>query len=266
MSKTQFLVPSIGQHSFSVYASGRHLYRFRQYWKPLFSFFVLLIFVSCKKGDSPAGEELRLGTCSAVTPDAGLIQTGVADSFVYRTSGGGIIVIKPELSVTIRHEQYAGFKLELWGLDVVNGATKLVANHENLNGKHIKDKVNGRRSVILPDGAKLTIRGGSNYLELIRSVSIIDGNTSHYFSFSCNQVVLEHSATSPVLAQALDELEADGETSALEFTTDGLLWVNIYEENNSGTKVNNRVPLGELKRAIPTLVTDHYDDPRLGHT
>lgn len=228
--------------------------------------FSILIFSSCKKGDTPAAEELKLGTCAAVTPKAGMIQSGVADSFVYRTSGGGIIVIKPALSVTIRHEQYPGFKIELWGMEVVNGTAKLVGNHENLNGKHIKDKETGRRSVILPDGAKLTIKGGSDYLGLIRSVSIIDGSTSQLLSFSCNQVVLEHSSSSPTLASALDQLEADGETSAVEFTTDGLLWVNIYSENVQGTKVYSRVKLGELKWAIPSNVTDHYDDPRIGHT
>ncbi|HPN60062.1 MAG TPA: hypothetical protein PLU11_12835, partial [Chitinophagaceae bacterium] len=130
----------------------------------------------------------------------------------------------------------------------------------------IKDKETGRRSVILPDGAKLTIKGGSDYLGLIRSVSIIDGSTSQLLSFSCNQVVLEHSSSSPTLASALDQLEADGETSAVEFTTDGLLWVNIYSENVQGTKVYSRVKLGELKWAIPSNVTDHYDDPRIGHT
>lgn len=230
---------------------------------PLFS---VLIFSSCKKGDTPAADELKLGTCSAVTPKAGMVQSGVADSFMYRTSGGGIIVIKPDISVTIRHEQYPGFKLELWGIEVVNGAAKLVGNHENLNGKHIKDKESGRRSVIFPDGAKLTIKGGNDYLGLIRSVSIIDGSNSHVLSFSCNQVVLEHSSTSVSLAQALDELEADGEASVIEFTADGLLWVNSYLENSSGTKVYNRVPLGEIMKATPTLVRDYYDDPRLGHT
>ncbi len=252
--------------SATVFASGNSFNRSRMIRIPGFFFLLVIFFISCTKKDKPAGEELRLGTCSAVTPIAGLTQAGIADSLVYRTSDGGIIVIRPDLSMAVRHEQYTGFKLEFWGIEVVNGSSKLVANHENLNGKHIKDKESGSRSVILPDGAKLTIRGGSNYLDLIRSVSIIDGNISHHFSFSCNQVVLEHSATSPALAQALDDLEADGEASALEFTTEGLLWVNIYVENSTGTKVYNRVPLGEIIRANPTLVRDYYDDPRLGHT
>lgn len=252
--------------SATVFATGNTFSMSRIIRIPGFFFLFLFVFASCKKGDKPVVEELKLGTCSAVTPKAGLTQSGVADSFVYRTSGGGIIVIKPELSVTVRHEQYPGFKIELWGMETVNGTLKLVANHENLNGKHIKDKETGRRSVILPDGAKLTIKGGSGYLDIIQSVSIIDGSTSHLFSFSCNQVVLEHSSSSPTLATALDQLEADGETSAVEFTTEGLVWVNIYTENMQGTKVNNRVMLGEIKRSLPNNVNDFYDDPRFGHT
>jgi len=33
-----------------------------------------------------------------------------------------------------------------------------------------------------------------------------------------------------------------------------------------GTKVNNRVMLGEIKRSLPNNVNDFYDDPRFGHT
>jgi hypothetical protein len=99
---------------------------------------------------------------------------------------------------------------------------------------------------------------------LLISVSIYDGDESHRINSSCKTV--EHSSISATTAQQLDNAEPDGETGTFEFTSTGLLYVNIYTEEVAGNKIMNRVLLGEIIRSNPNQVNDYYDDPRLGHT
>lgn len=220
---------------------------------------IILFTSACKK------DKKSTGTCSvsAVPPTGHLTYTNASGPYTFRTNGGGTIVINPAGGVTIIHDNYAGFKIELWGDTTVNGQTKTSANHENLNGKHIKDRLGARRTIIFPDGAKVTLIADGVNGPLI-SVSIYDGAESHRINPVCN--TLESSSTILTTAQQLDNAEADGETGAIEFTASGLVFVNIYTENTVGNKVMNRYNLGEIFRNNPNMVNDHYDDARLGHT
>ena len=97
------------------------------------------------------------------------------------------------------------------------------------------------------------------------SLSIYDGSQVHHINLTCG--VLEYSnASSADLARRMDEAEADGEAGGFEITDTGLIFFNLYTEDEPGRKVENRYDLGELDRNAPDQVKDHYEDPRLGNT
>jgi hypothetical protein len=75
-----------------------------------------------------------------------------------------------------------------------------------------------------------------------------------------------YSAVDQRITTLLDQAQADGETSTLEITQTGLLYVTIYTEDQPGNKIMNRVELGSLVNGKPNQVNDLFDDPRLGHT
>ncbi|MCR6721176.1 MAG: hypothetical protein NVV59_13035 [Chitinophagaceae bacterium] len=115
-----------------------------------------------------------------------------------------------------------------------------------------------------PDGAKMTIVASGEYLPVIQ-ISVYEGNECHRIIADCLYASIS-STGDAAKAKQMDDAEADGETSTIEFLTNGLLWLNIYTENTPGNKIMNRVPLGELDKLNPSNVHDHYDDPRFGHT
>jgi hypothetical protein len=225
---------------------------------------LLLCFVSCKKDSEEENEELPLlGTCTAVDPAAGITYTNAAGPYTLRTSGGGKIVIDPALNIIISHDAYPGFTLELWGTLPVGGGTKTAANHENLNGKHIKDRLGNNRTILFPDGAKLTLVTEGPYGKLL-SVTLYDGATAHHINTTCNK--LEYSAISASIARRLDEEQPDGETGGFEISSTDLKFFNIYVEETKGNKVTNRYELGQIIKASPSQVNDFFDDPRLAST
>src|SRR5690554_6310376 len=132
---------------------------------------LLLSLAACKDADdnSPNLEE-----CVPVDPTGNISQTTPSGPYTFRTSGGGTIVIDTKVSVSITHDEYPGFEIEMWGSADVNGVTKTSALHENLNGKHIKNRQGDRRTIIFPDGAKVTMVAADTDGPL-RSISIYDG-------------------------------------------------------------------------------------------
>lgn len=222
---------------------------------------LILCMASCKKN---SGEEPLpvFGTCQAVPAKGHLSYTNPGGPYTFRTNGGGTITISELGQIIIKHDNYPGFSIEFWGGDA-NPANKMSASHENLNGKHIKDRERTRRTFIFPDGAKITFAAPPPFQPLT-FISIYDGAEVHHINPVCNTV--EYSAVNASIAQQLDDAEEDGETSTIEISAEGLLWNNIYTEDSPGNKVMNLVPLGELRRDSPSLVRDFYDDPRLGHT
>jgi len=227
---------------------------------------IMLVFISARQKNEDDEEDKLpvLGTCEPVIFTGNLSQSITENTITYLTSGGGKIVMDQKNTIiTITHADYQNFKIDLWGSLVVNGETLNSANHENLNGKHIKDRLGNRRSIIFPDGAKITmVAAGLN--EQLVSVSIHDGNEYHHINFNC--MIMEYSSANSLYAQKLDDNEVDGETGTFEITDTGLLFYNIYKEDVVGQKVDERVPLGEIFYSDPTRINDYYDDPRLSRT
>jgi len=220
---------------------------------PLLILIMMIFSLSCKKKPKNVPEELPVfGSCEVVAPVGGM-SLSPDGGFIYQTSGGGKIVINHDLSLIISHKDYAGFSLEFWG-SVPQGAASY--NHENLNGKHVKDRVGNRRTVVFPDGAKITwyVREA---LGPAVSITIYDGDQVHHINPACN--TLEYSTDNPVVAKRLDDLEADGETCTFEITATGLRFKNIYTEEMAGNKVMDAVLIAELFKDNPTRVNDYWN-------
>ena len=204
----------------------------------------------------------EFGKCAPVTQVSNLTieNTAAGPKYHYISSGGAKIDIDPMFNVVAKYSGYANFNLEYWGNVNVDGTLKIGASHENLNGKHIKDRVGLRRTLVFPDGVKFTMIANGEQGQLL-SISIFDGPMMHHINTVCNTI--EYSASNLELTKAIDNSEADGETAIFELTTTGLLYSNIYTENVAGTKVQSAVKLGEIFLANPGQVNDYYDDPRL---
>lgn len=222
--------------------------------------FILLVLFSCKKNkEENKGPEL--GTCKPVPATGSLSQASATAPFVYKTADGWTITIKLRDYIRVEHDTYSQYNLELWG---VLETGELSGNHENLNGKHLKDRLTNKRSIILPGGTKITMHVKGSFYSQLTMVSIYDGAAAHHINALCG--VLEYSGSNIAISQQLDNQQADGETASFEISDNGLLFVNIYNEDSPGNKITERVLLGELFKSNPTRVNDYFDDPRLGHT
>lgn len=215
-------------------------------------------FACTKKKDET---QSPLNSCIAVVPQGKLTKGASPAVFTYKTADGWVITIDFDNSIILQHETIRHYNLELWGMVM---AGELSGNHENLLGKHIKDRLTNKRSIILPGGTKITLHVQDTYYFRLTAVSIYDGKDAHHINATCNTLV--YSATDAAMTQKLDNEQADGETAALELSDSGLIFVNIYNETTPGNKVMERVLLGELFRDTPNRVNDHFDDPRLSHT
>jgi hypothetical protein len=220
---------------------------------------------ACKKSNGTSGDEIPVfGTCNAVSlATNGHLTYDAGTGYTFHTSGGGIIVIDRQNYIKYMHDAYSGFNVAWWSDATVNGQSVNAAEHESLNGKHIKDRSGSVRTLLFPDGAKLTLVADGDVGPVL-SITIFDGKEVHHINTACN--TLEYSTTDSPFAKALDDREADGEAAIIEFTTSGLLYVNLYLEATPGNKVMDRVVLGEIFRDDPGRVSDYYDDPRYGNT
>lgn len=226
---------------------------------------IMMMLNSCKKsGTVPTDDTPRLGTCVAVIPKGKLSYNSSTQTYTFRTSGGGTVTITSTY-ILYEHDDYPDLSIEWWGNAGTPDNPMNSANHENLNGKHIKDREGLRRSFIFPDGAKITTVASETYYGPPVSISLYDGAEIHHINAACNNV-LEYSGIDRSFAEKMDAEEADGETASIEITEAGLLYLNIYTEDTPGNKILKRVPLGGLERGKRNLINDFYDDPRIGHT
>ena len=218
--------------------------------------FTLTLFPACRKDKSPK-------PCGPVTV-LGDLTLRCDGKYEFQTSGGGNILIDLQLAqIIVSHKDYPNFKIEFWGAVLAGQQQVVNFNHENLNGKHIKDRLLATRTLVLPDGSKLTMASTGMDKE-IHTISIYDGNESHQFDFATKKV--KHSSLDAAKAQQLDAAEPDGEAATFSMDNNGLEFFNSYNELTPGNKVSGRVLLGTIERAQPTQVNDYFDDPRLGHT
>ncbi len=146
---------------------------------------------------------------------------------------------------------------------------------EFLNGKHIKNFDGTVRTVLLPDGSKITMESDAATVT-IKATSIYDAGQSHEIGNAGN--VVRHSCVNATVATQRDTAQADGETAVLwnprapAAAAGNLLYMDIYvEQTGTGGVVSrtyNPYYLGETGDPVtnPTQVIDFYDDPRLAAT
>lgn len=201
-------------------------------------------------------------TACGATPVGGLAVNGNG-SLTYTTRSGRWRVQLNGIQAVLEYADPVKHKWELWG-----------ELHENLNGKHIKEWQSLRRTLILPDGTKITASATSKALGLA-TTSIYDGARSYRVNAAGNTVL--HSCIDATVAAQRDADEADGETGFLALlrsptsTLGALLALNIYNETGPAspfTRTYDFVPLGLTGEPEnnPSLVSDYYDDPDLGNT
>lgn len=220
--------------------------------------------------DTDGGEQLPvLGTCQEVAPQGGFLVEG--DGIYEYNSGKGTVIkihdqeINDSRSLTVTVTYNEKYTVQFWGDDGrMSGPREPFASHENLNGKHIKDRLGDNRTLITPDGTKITIVSSGPY-RAASAITIYNGGSVHHINIGCTK--LEYSAANnPFISQRMDELQPDGETSMLEDTPDTVWFYNIYNEDTPCNRVYERVNLGSLPKANENQVNDLYDDPRLAHT
>lgn len=222
-----------------------------------FAFLLIIILSSCKKENQLADEPIAT-TPNFVEAKGDLTMNGNHGPFIFRTNGGGTIIVDltddvPEIIIT--HDSFPAFHLEFWGVDSFN---TLCGSHENLNGQDIKDRFGIRRSIIFPDGAKITMTSGPGaYFEPLATISIYDQEESHRINATSKTLI--HSSTDATVAEQYDEAEADGEAGGFEFTLTGLLFFNDYTEDTPGNIITDHYNLGEIFYDIPNMVVDYYE-------
>ncbi len=212
---------------------------------------------SCKKSTDDNDQFPIFGTCEAVAAKGHLTFNSSNGTYTYKTRGGGTIVINSTTAITISHADYVGFSIDLWGGFIIDGVTKLGYNHENLNGKHVKDKIAKNRTILFPDGAKITITADS-IIAPVLSISIYDGKEAHRINLRCSTRTIEWSTASSEFTQQIDNAEADGETGGFRFTATGLVFDDYYIEQIAGNKVQDTIPIGEIFRSSPSQVNDYW--------
>ncbi len=228
---------------------------------------LLLPVVSCKKDSGTDYGLPQLGTCQAVGLPNGLHEED-GRSYAYTSSSGTDIKLHRDdrggLTLTMTFmpfpDQYA--TVQLWGDEPTSGA-KYVARFENLNGKLYKQRIGKNRTIIFPDGLKVTLVADGPRAS-VTAISIYDGGMAHHLNVNCN--VVEYGGFNPAVAKGLDDQQADGETSMFELTDTQLILYNAYTEDVPGKKIQQRVDLGSLEKGKPNLVNDLYDDPGLDFT
>ena len=219
--------------------------------------------------DTQGGIEMpALGTCQEVTPQGGFLVEGNG-IYEYNSGKGTVIKIdaspvndQDRLTVTVTYNGTT--TVQFWGGEVENNSPRPFATHENFNGKHLKDRLGNNRTLITPDGTKITMVSTGPY-EVVTAITIYSKGGVHHLNTTCNK--LEYSVSdNPFIAQRMDDLQADGETSLMEDTPDEVWLYNIYNEDTPCNRVYQRVNLASRPKNIPTQVNDLYDDPRLAHT
>ncbi len=166
------------------------------------------------------------------------------------------------LTITLTDISYPNtVTYELWG-DISDA--DYFAPFESHNDKHLKNRIgSNNRTIFFLDGTKITCVSALPTAS-VSGISIYYSANVHHINVSCDK--LEYSASNAIIANRLDEVQADGKNSTYELTEKRLIFYNIYTEDIPGTKVEQRINLGELQVEYPRMVNDLYDDPRLDHT
>jgi len=195
---------------------------------------------------SPAGG-------STTAPTGRLSQpAGPGSPARYVTSAGWLVIMDLSTITVISPDEKATY--QHWGHP-----------HENLNGKHVKDWLTTRRTMLLPGNAMITLKASGPH-GVVDAVSIYDVDQTHKLNMTNNTV-----AMSALLVRVGEATEPDGETMRIWHIGNGRYYAeNVYSEETTGegsAAQQDEVPLGATGGdANPNQVNDYYDDLRLGHT
>ncbi len=238
-------------------------------WSVMVALSFCLLNTSCKKEEKEKEPDNNtealptLNTCIGVAPAAGLTYSADENLFTFTGANGVLVTVNLEGSVTMAYESELQMSYSLWGY----ATDSIFCNHESLNGQHTKDRLGTTRSLLYPDGTKITLvveNTTQSEFYRVKGVVIKSGTACHYINMMCG--VLEYSGNSAHIATQLDNLFPDGETSSFELTDTGLVFFNSYTEEVTGQKVYERVDLGRLFFDSPNQVHDLFEDPRYDHT
>lgn len=231
------------------------------------TFILLLSIFSCSKDDDTATETQD---CQLVFVSDGLSASENCGLYEYVSASGVTIKIDSHGAITYTDASTFPnvFTTQLWGSDGTDNSF-LFGNHENLNGKHIKDRFGINRTILHPNGLKITCVSTGTFPSIagedyFTAVTIYDGSIVHHINLLTYEV--EYSENNQSISNTIDANEADGETTTYEVVGEMLYFYNIYTENELGNKIIERVDLGSLNSSNPNQVNDLFDDPRLGHT
>ncbi len=199
-------------------------------------------------------------TCESTVPIGRLTFDG-APGYSFFTSGNWRVMVRPDYTVRILVPGWP-WHLEFWGAPTTPQSP--VLTHENLTGKHIKDRLMPARTVHLTDGTTVTLFGLDS--PETAGVSIYDQDQTHRIMFK--DLRLTHSCA---IGRFGETDEADGEASEVVMNAEGMLWRNTYTQEElpgriPGPKIPGITPLGQTSFININQVIDFYDDPRLGHT
>ncbi len=226
--------------------------------------FTFPLLFSCQKDDSIDEASLPdLNTCRVVNDQGGILTDTYDEKLVfdYNSSDNDYNIKIAPAVITITHKERM-FSVQLWG----GNDSIAKALHENLNGKHIKDRKSSSRTFICSDNLKLTATTDPKTGKIVR-ISIYDGQRVQIINLSCSaNMRLIYSEENSMFAQQLDYREIDGETSVFDITEEGMIWKLIYTENSVNKKTYETIILGQVAWEFPNQVNDLYDDPDLDHT
>ena len=149
--------------------------------------------------------------------------------------------------------------------------------HEYVNGKHVKDWEGKQRSLVLPDGTKITM-GATAPNGVVTNTSIYDGDQNVQIKNEGNEITSR--SFNPYDTRMREAYQYDGETARISYNRDGgINYTNMYtQDENFGMKSNFKDiastsdpkwwqrPFMPLFGAGQKSVRDFYDDPRLAFT
>lgn len=192
-------------------------------------------------------------TTSPTPPPAEVVEEETGQLLSYRASNGWLITIG---GPSIRMENPSGTGRLEYGQDT----------HEFLNGKDIKSFNGDTRTVLLPDGVKLTyeVDDADPANPQVVTISIYDGVFNAVVDPSGAAQIRR--GTTGEDTEARDLAQPDGETATIAPTAavpGGLTYNNVYVEDDNFVVTELMERLGETGgTANPTSVSDYYDDPR----
>lgn len=181
----------------------------------------------------------------------------------------------------INYTTSGGWKVQVNGDKVIctspDGKQKIEHSgdpHEYVNGKHIKDWEGKQRSMVLPDGTKITM-GASGPQGLVENTSIYDGDQNIQIQNKGNEIT--HRSFNPYDTRMREAYQYDGETSGVRYNNrGGIDYTNYYtQDENFGVRSNHKDlasvqdPKWYERPILPfwgigqQRTRDYYNDPRL---